>query len=107
MINTSSLSESCIIRTTPSFSVTLRARTMAAKNGYVRMRANTENDVIATCGQQLKHLKGFRNPRAPLTIEEEKDLAKFVEVVADIGFGKNQWLKRLHVRKPFKEEQNQ
>ena len=39
---------------------------MAAKNGYVRMRANTEHDVIAACGQQLKRLKGFRNPRAPL-----------------------------------------
>ena len=41
---------------------------MAAKNGYVRMRANTEHDVIATCGQQLKRLKGFRNPWAPLRI---------------------------------------
>ena len=39
---------------------------MAAKNGYVHMRANTEHDVIAACGQQLKRLKGFRNPRAPL-----------------------------------------
>ena len=39
---------------------------MVAKNGYVRMRANTEHDVIAACGQQLKRLKGFRNPRAPL-----------------------------------------
>ena len=39
---------------------------MAAKNGYVRMHANTDHDVIAACGQQLKRLKGFRNPRAPL-----------------------------------------
>ena len=47
----------------------LRAKTtMAAKNGYVRMRANTENDVIAACGQQLKRLKGFRNPPAPLML---------------------------------------
>ena len=48
---------------------------MAAKNGYVCMRANTEHDVIAACGQQLKRLKGFRNLRAPLS-----DLASYCEL---------------------------
>ena len=42
---------------------------MAAKNGYIHMRANTEHDVIAACGQQLKRLKGFRNLRAPLRVK--------------------------------------
>ena len=46
---------------------------MAAENGYVRMRANTEHDVIAACGQQLKRLKGFRNPRAPLMLTTSRD----------------------------------
>ena len=47
---------------------------MAAENGYMHMRANTEHDVIAVCGQQLKHLKGFRNPWAPLTKDEDRNI---------------------------------
>ena len=30
------------------------------------MRTNTEHNVMAACGQQLKRLKRFRNPWAPL-----------------------------------------
>ena len=64
----------------------------AGKRGSSIKRAAEEHDVprIALQDRVLGHVEHGKKPgqQPYLNKEEEEDLAKFVEVVADIGFGK-------------------